>query len=355
MAQKKSRNPKAKPAATPQANKAAKSAPSRKKLSLAHWLLLALGFGLYLNTVNYEFALDDKLYITYNQFTKKGTAGIPDLWKNELLTGFYGTKRNLLSGGRYRPMSLTTHAIEWSLLGPDEEAEKAKRARGQWTADDDARKKAKLDSLAHAGHFLNAVIYGLTGLVLYIVLCHLFPPDPKKKWYLTFPFIATALYIAHPLHTEVVANIKSRDELMSVLGALGALYYTLQHLRNHKYQPLFLAGGCMLFSLFSKESAVTFLGIIPLTAFFFTKAKPGRVVLSTLILIAISMIWLVTRFEVIGWDQPQPIAELMNDPFLGQSEGDKFATIFYTMGLYIKLLVFPHPLTHDYYPYHIPI
>ncbi len=35
--------------------------------------------------------------------------------------------------------------------------------------------------------------------------------------------------------------------------------------------------------------------------------------------------------------------------------GQKSATIVYTLGLYLKLLFFPHPLTHDYYPYHIPI
>ncbi len=33
----------------------------------------------------------------------------------------------------------------------------------------------------------------------------------------------------------------------------------------------------------------------------------------------------------------------------------KYATIVFTLGLYIKLLFFPHPLTWDYYPYHIQI
>jgi tetratricopeptide (TPR) repeat protein len=37
------------------------------------------------------------------------------------------------------------------------------------------------------------------------------------------------------------------------------------------------------------------------------------------------------------------------------STGEKFATISYTLGIYFKLLFFPHPLTYDYYPYHIPI
>ena len=53
----------------------------------------------------------------------------------------------------------------------------------------------------------------------------------------------------------------------------------------------------------------------------------------------------------------------MNNPFL-KIEGnqwvpfsgaEKMATIFYTLGYYIKLLLVPHPLTHDYYPRHIDI
>jgi tetratricopeptide (TPR) repeat protein len=45
----------------------------------------------------------------------------------------------------------------------------------------------------------------------------------------------------------------------------------------------------------------------------------------------------------------------MNDPFLEMNGMEKIATIFYTLLEYLRLLVFPHPLTHDYYPYHIPI
>ena len=45
----------------------------------------------------------------------------------------------------------------------------------------------------------------------------------------------------------------------------------------------------------------------------------------------------------------------MNDPFLEMNGMEKLATIIYTLGEYLRLLIFPHPLTHDYYPYHIPI
>ncbi|MEO6038016.1 MAG: hypothetical protein ABIQ93_06340, partial [Saprospiraceae bacterium] len=33
---------------------------------------------------------------------------------------------------------------------------------------------------------------------------------------------------------------------------------------------------------------------------------------------------------------------------------EKYATIFLTLGWYLKLFLLPHPLTTDYYPYHVP-
>ena len=45
----------------------------------------------------------------------------------------------------------------------------------------------------------------------------------------------------------------------------------------------------------------------------------------------------------------------MNNPFLGLTFSERYGTIFYTLGKYIQLLIFPHSLTHDYYPRHIPI
>jgi tetratricopeptide (TPR) repeat protein len=45
----------------------------------------------------------------------------------------------------------------------------------------------------------------------------------------------------------------------------------------------------------------------------------------------------------------------MNDPFDEATTIQKVGTILFTLLLYLKLLFFPHPLTHDYYPYHIKL
>ena len=74
-------------------------------------LIFCFGFILYANTLFNDFALDDKLAITDNEFTKSGFAGIPDILKTDYFTGFYGKKTGYVTGGRYRPLSLVTFAI----------------------------------------------------------------------------------------------------------------------------------------------------------------------------------------------------------------------------------------------------
>ena len=61
------------------------------------------------------------------------------------------------------------------------------------------------------------------------------------------------------------------------------------------------------------------------------------------------------RFQAIGISSDIAVQELLNNPFLNSSTTEKYATIFYTWAIYIKLLLFPISLTHDYYPYVIEI
>jgi len=53
-------------------------------------------------------------------------------------------------------------------------------------------------------------------------------------------------------------------------------------------------------------------------------------------------------------DHGKGTPDLMNDSFLGMNLGERTATIFLTLLWYLKLLIYPIPLTHDYYPYHVP-
>ncbi len=291
------------------------------------FILFLFGCLLYINTVPHDYALDDKIVITENQFTKEGFAGIADIFTTDSFQGFYGKKTGLVAGGRYRPLSVFTFAVEYGLFGKN----------------------------PFFNHLFNVLLYGISGMLLFMILGRCFPATDDRKWYLSIPFITTALFLAHPLHTEVVANIKGRDEILCLFLSLGSLFYFMKFLDSKKYIDLFISSASIFLAMMSKETAITFLLIIPLTIYFFTEHPLKKNILSMVPLTAFVGIYLIIRFQVLGAPNVGAVNELMNNPFTGASASDKFATISYTFGKYLQLLVFPHPLTHDYYPKQIPI
>jgi len=80
-------------------------------------LIIAFTFLLYGNTLFNDFVLDDGIVITKNDFTKKGIAGIADIFKYDTFAGEHGTDVKLVAGGRYRPFTVAMFAIEYELFG----------------------------------------------------------------------------------------------------------------------------------------------------------------------------------------------------------------------------------------------
>ncbi len=298
-----------------------------------HWreavIIPVLAFALYWMCLPYGYVLDDQIVITGNEYTKKGVHGIWDILSTESFSGYFHGQQDLVAGARYRPLSIISFAIEQSVFG-DNQVER---------------------------HFVNILLYGLLGLLIFRVLSIFLPDKDAKNWYFSLPFLAVVLYILHPVHSEVVANIKGRDEIMTTFGAMGALYCVLRYLSLRKISWLIASGICMFLGLMAKENAITFLAVIPLTMYFFTNARTKDYVTALVPSLFAAITYVVIRTNVIGYvfDSGKKITDLMNNPFVEMNTGERYATILYTLGQYVRLLIFPHPLTHDYYPYHIPI
>jgi protein O-mannosyl-transferase len=292
-------------------------------------IIVVFTFILYANTFTNEYALDDLIVINGNAFTKKGFSGIKEIFSYDSFTGFFGKQKKLVAGGRYRPLSMATFAIEYGVLK---------------------------DFKPGFSHFLNVLFYAITGILLFVILSKLIKPLKNKHWSLGIPFIATLLFIGHPIHTEVVANIKGRDEIFALLFSLLTVYLIILYLEKKKIIYLPLAALSFFLGLLSKENTITFLAIIPLTIYFFTNVSLQRNFMTLIPIVISTFIFLFIRFLVLGYlnssDLPR---ELLNNPFLDATLSQKYGTILYTLGLYLKLLVFPHPLTHDYNPYQVPL
>lgn len=298
---------------------------SLKKNSLIYIVLIALSFVLYGQTIGFDYALDDDIVILKNEFTKKGIGGLGDIFTTDSFHGFFGKQKNLVSGGRYRPLSIASFAFEWALFGEN----------------------------PAVSHFINVLLYGLTGLVIFLVLSQLFPPESNK--YYSIAFLSSVLFLAHPLHTEVVANIKGRDEIMALLGALLSLHFFILYLQWNAQKWVIASGLSLFLACLSKENALTILPIhfllIPLVNGWNKKALIGF----TQFVVSFAAIYLILRSVIMAGGVDLSYCEILNNPFCFVENDAKFATIFYTWWKYLGLLVAPIKLTHDYYPNQIPI
>ena len=293
-----------------------------------HFILFLFTCILYINTINNQYASDDTLVITSNEFTQKGFSGIKEIFTNDAFVGFFGERgKTLVAGGRYRPLSIASFAIEIELFGKNQPA---------------------------ISHFINAVLYAFVVVLLYALLLTLFKDNDKQKWWLSIPFLIALLYASHPIHTEAVANIKGRDEILGMLFSILAICFGLKYVANKNLKHLITFSSMLFLALLSKENAITIIGVMFLIYYVFTSANKMDYVSIAIAYIIPTSLFLLIRHQYTAAGITHATKELMNDPFLLSSSIQKYGTLFYTFIIYLKLQLVPYPLTHDYYPYQIP-
>jgi protein O-mannosyl-transferase len=301
------------------------------------WIVFIFGMLAYVNTITHDFTQDDAIVIYDNMFTTQGVKGLKGLFSKDTFFGFFKTegKDKLVTGGRYRPLTPAMFAIEYEIAGKN----------------------------PMPGHIVNILLYGLLCFLIYhtlaLLLCYKNDTE-EKRWMI---LAASLIYALHPIHTEAVANIKGRDEIMAMMGSVSALYLTLKYADTSKLKYIIFACLWLFIGLLSKENTITFLAVIPLAIFYFRDKDMLGALKYGIIMLIPAFLFLVIRGAVLGNDFGGTPMELMNNPYLKWVNNayvpftgeERFSTILFTLGKYIQLLVLPHPLTHDYYPRHIGI
>lgn len=301
----------------------AQSGEPRKIKSAAHlagetklykqlgWLIALLAVILYINTLGHDFVYDDINVITRNHLVKEGVSSIPTLLTTSYRFGYFEGEDEL-----YRPLSNIVFTISWQLF-PDN---------------------------PFPGHLLNIVLYAFTGYFLFRLLSKLL-----SSFNIIVPFIATVIYIAHPIHTEVVANIKSLDEIMSFLFVIFAMLFMIRHVdlktaRDRMYSML-----CFFLALLSKESAIMMFAVIPLTIYFFRDVTAKRAVGLMMYFVVPLAVYLLMRVNALG-----AVTGTKHFPFIDNilvEAGGYFSrlpTVLFIIANYLRLMIYPHPLSSDY-------
>ncbi len=272
------------------------------------WTLIILPFFLYGQSILFGFVLDDAAVLDHNSFVTSGLSGIPRI----LSTCYWqGYSNNYI--GLYRPLSQLMFAMEWDISG----------------------------GKAWLSHLLNILLYSACGVLIFDLIRKISISPINAA-------LVAALFIAHPIHTEVVANIKSRDEILAffffILVILRAERSGLSSTKDQVWASLLLLGG-----LLAKESSIM---ILPLTWLYLTLFKdqtPSKTLKNCILLILTGLLWLGWWFTVVYYlSTPLGINYLDNTMVLCSGKFEHIGSGIYLIGLYLTKLILPLRLAYDY-------
>ncbi len=173
-------------------------------------LLVAIVLLAYGNTLGNEFTQDDTLYILRNSRVTSPTLG--GLFEPVEYTNIF------------RPVTFGSFALNWMVDG------------------------------AHplGYHLGNLLLQAIVTVLLFLTLKRLLdfsPQGPLVAW------VAALVFAVHPIHTEAVASVVGRAELLAAGFLLTAW---LLHLENHEIAVVI----CFALALLSKESALAFVPLV---------------------------------------------------------------------------------------------
>lgn len=289
----------------------------RNKHYIILLLITIIAFG---NTLNHGFVLDDQAIISNHKHVQSGLAGIPDLLTSNYLNGIQE-----FNDGLYRPLTPILFAIQHEL----------------WP------------NSPTPGHLFNIIYVFLTAVVIYQLCIGIF------KIHKHLALGLSVIYLVLPIHTEVVANIKSSDELLALLFILSSLLFLGKYIQNKMTKDLLIGSLLFFIALFSKESTFAFVGIIPLVLFLNFSSERKPVFQLSAILVALGGIFLWVRKSVLD-AMPNPVDEgslsALNNSILSTDIWmEKMGTAFWLQVLYLFKSIIPYSLQHDYSFNEIPV
>ena len=193
------------------------------------WGLFLLSVALYAPTIGHDYNMDDELVTLDHRNTSRGLAGVSDI-----LSEFYYEDDMGYRYG-YRPVAHVVFAVEHAVFGQS----------------------------PHTSHAINVLLYALLCVLVYWFIRRLDERIPR--WAAA---AGSLLFAIHPIHTEVVASIKNREEILALLFPLAAALLLLRARwsRVDGRVLVTILGAAVLFALgyFSKRSGVGFAVILPM-------------------------------------------------------------------------------------------
>ncbi len=218
-----------------------------------------------------------------------------------------------VDAGLYRPTSLLSYWANIILLGG-----------GAWSF-----------------HFVNLILYVGICILLYLVLKKLFQSS-------RLAYLSALIFLVLPIHTEVVANITGRLELLALFFSLLTLREALKESPNFWFSALW-----MLLAVGAKETAIATLPLLGLFLFIRKEKIVGR---ATFGAVFGAVVYFFLRFLVLGPAHFLGVeTSLIENPLLFASLHERVATALSIFWMYVSKTFWPVNLCSDYSFNQIPI
>lgn len=260
-------------------------------------LVFAAAVALYLPTVRYGFVQDDRAIVAANPAVHAISAAV------RAFDDPYWPRASGEGGGLYRPLTILSFAVDWSLSG----------GSTGWM------------------HAMNALWHGVVA-VLAVLLVARWLPEPGAV-------IAGLIFALHPVHVEGVASLVSRAELLAAAGIFGAVLLARRR---------FWAGAvaCAVLAMFSKEHGVITGAVILLDDWLQSDGRrlrypPGLYAVLGLATLGFLALW---------WSVGRGVVQYVAPSFIGAGTGERLALALPATLRAATVLLWPLDLSADYNP-----
>ncbi len=257
-------------------------------------LLSLLGFLVYANTCKGAFIWDDENLIVANPAIRSLTK-IPDLFSQDM-----GGVQEDARYGFYRPLTMATYAINYAL--------------------------ARFNVAAY--HFTNVLLHILTAFCAYLLLQLIFRNE-------LLALLAGVLFVIYPVHTEAVAYISGRADLLAALFILISFIVYLKYLATGSRRWLYLTLALYILALFSKENSLVFPFLLLLYHYTFKTKLQLKLFL---LVLTPALLYLGLRFTVLA---PLEVPSLEQVFY-------RIPGFFVAIVNYLRILILPFDLHYEY-------
>jgi len=198
-------------------------------------------------------------------------------------------------------------------------------------------------------HLVNLILYALSGFLIWL----LFTKLSANKF---FGYLIALLFLVLPIHSEVVANITGRSELLALFFSL-LMFWELMKEEVNWWRP----GLWFLLAIGSKETAIAALPIAFLIVWIkerslFQKEIFWKYLYSAAGVLGAGVIYFGVRFLVLGRQYFSSLeTSVVENPLKFAPTLGRVATAFKILGLYIQKTFWPFNLCSDYSFNQIPV